>query len=108
MAIFQNGSFEFGTAPGSFLPLQPGARDIVGWEVISSFNNVPGGIDYVGTFWPASHGNRSLDLNGTPGVGGVAQTFDSTPNQTYHVQFDMAGHFSGLPQEMRVSAAGQQ
>jgi len=66
-----------------------------------------GGIDYVGTYWLASQGNRSLDLNGTPGVGGVAQTFDTVPDQTYHVQFDMAGHFSGLLQEMRVSAADQ-
>jgi hypothetical protein len=68
-----------------------------------------GAIDYVGTDWKADpeNGSRSLDLNGTPGVGGVLQEFDTTPGHQYDVRFDMAGHYSGLPQDMRVSADGQ-
>jgi choice-of-anchor C domain-containing protein len=101
--LLKNGSFEFGPDPGpsGFLPLTPGSTAISGWEVIR------GGIDYVGTDWVASDGDRSLDLNGTPGVGGVAQTLATIPGQSYHVSFDMAGHPSGLLQTMRVSAAGQ-
>jgi len=99
--LLENGSFEMGPEPGFYLPLNPGSKDINGWEVIR------GGIDYIGTAWVASDGNRSLDLNGTPGIGGVAQTFDTIPNQNYHVSFDLAGHDSGLLQQMRVSAAGQ-
>ena len=69
--------------------------------------SVQGGIDYYGTGWVSEDGNRSLDLNGTPGVGGIQQTFATTLGQTYEVSFYMAGHPSGLLQTMEVSAAGQ-
>lgn len=49
----------------------------------------------------------AASISGTPGVGGVAQTFDTVPGQNYHVSFDLAGHNSGLLQTMRVSAAGK-
>jgi choice-of-anchor C domain-containing protein len=107
--LLSNGSFESGPDPGLFLPLNPGDTSINNWTVISS--SVPGGggggIDYLGTGWRSSHGSRSLDLNGTPGVGGVYQDFTTTPGLKYIVSFDMAGHPSGLLQTMRVSAAGQ-
>ena len=86
--------------PG-YLPLNPGSTAINNWTVFR------GGIDYYGTGWVASHGHRSLDLNGTSGVGGVFQKFATTPGEKYQVRFDMAGHISGLLQTMRVSAAGQ-
>lgn len=64
--LIQNGSFESGVNipdnPG-YLPLSPGSTAINNWTVIR------GGIDYYGTGWVASNGHRSLDLNGTPGVG---------------------------------------
>lgn len=99
--LIQNGSFELGPDPGAYLPLNVGSTAIEGWTVIK------GGIDYYGTGWVASDGNRSLDLNGTPGVGGVAQTFDTIVGQSYQVSFDMAGHNSGLFQWMKVAAAGK-
>jgi choice-of-anchor C domain-containing protein len=99
--LLQNGSFESGPNPGYFLPLSPGSKAINNWTVIR------GGIDYYGTGWVSSDGNRSLDLNGTPGVGGVAQTFATTSGQKYRVSFDMAGHPSRILQKMRVCAAGQ-
>jgi len=100
-SLLQNGSFEQGPDPGAFLPLNPNSTAIPGWTVIR------GGIDYYGAEWASADGKRSLDLNGTPGVGGIAQTFATTPGQTYQVSFDLAGHPSGLLQTMAVSAAGQ-
>ena len=106
--LLQNGSFELGPDPGIFLPLKPGDTSINNWTVISS--SVPGGggggIDYYGTGWRSSDGSRSLDLNGTPGVGGIFQDFTTTPGLKYVVSFDMAGHPSGLLQKMKVSAIG--
>ncbi|MEQ9359981.1 choice-of-anchor C family protein [Coleofasciculus chthonoplastes] len=99
--IIKNGSFEIGSEPGEFLPLSVGSTDIQDWTVIK------GGIDYYGTGWLAADGNRSLDLNGTPGVGGVAQTFSTKDGQQYLVSFDFAGHPSGFLQTMEVAAAGQ-
>ena len=108
--LLVNGSFELGpTTPDSpsFVPLFPGSTDIFGWDIIR------GGIDYeaewrIGTDgWMSADGDYSLDLNGTPGVGGVAQTFNTKVGQKYLVTFDLAAHPSGLLQTMRVSAAGQ-
>lgn len=99
--LIQNGSFEIGVPPGVYLPLNVGSTAIQEWTVIR------GGIDYYGTGWVSADGSRSLDLNGTPGVGGVAQTFATTPGQKYKVDFALAGHPSGLLQTMRVSAADQ-
>ena len=104
--LLQNGSFELGPDPGFYLPLNPGDTSINNWAVISS--SVPGGggggIDYYGTGWVSSDGSRSLDLNGTPGVGGIYQDFTTKPGLKYVVSFDMAGHPSGLLQEMKVSS----
>ncbi|MEQ8975383.1 MAG: choice-of-anchor C family protein [Coleofasciculus sp. C1-SOL-03] len=97
--IIKNGSFEIGPEPGEFLPLSVGSTDIQDWTVIN------GGIDYYGTGWFAADGNRSLDLNGM--LGGVAQTFSTSPDQQYLVSFALAGHPSGLLQTMEVAAAGQ-
>jgi len=99
--LIRNGSFEAGRNPGTYLPLQPNSTAVTGWTVVR------GGIDYVGTDWVSSDGNRSLDLNGTPGVGGIAQTFNTIPGQKYRVSFDLAGHYSGLLQTLKVSAAGK-
>jgi choice-of-anchor C domain-containing protein len=98
-----NGSFEEGEEPGDFLPLDPGSTAIMGWTVTR------GQIDYIGTFWTAADGSRSLDLNGSPGAGGVAQTFATTPGRRYRVTFSLAGNPGGDLTLMRlaVSAAGQ-
>ena len=101
--LLVNGSFETGPNPGvfTFFPLFPGSKDIFGWDIIR------GGIDYVRDLQTPADGNSYLDLNGTPGVGGVAQSFDTKVGQQYLVTFDLAAHPSGLLQTMRVSAAGQ-
>ena len=66
--LLLNGSFEQGRSPGgSLVTLQPGSTLITGWTVTCA------SIDYIGGFWRASNGRRSLDLDGTPGFGGIEQ-----------------------------------
>ena len=83
---FQNGSFEDGPASiGDFTTLWAGSTDITGWKVAS------GSIDLVGSYWDASDGNRSIDLNGEE-PGAISQVFDTVPGTLYQVLFDMAGN----------------
>ena len=101
-APFQNGSFENASVDpgGSFVTLADGSTQITGWTVIS------GDIDYIGLYWAASNGTRSLDLVGDQNVGGVEQTFDTVPGATYQVSFDLAGNPQGPPavKPLQVSA----
>ena len=96
--VITNGSFEQGVDPGVYATLTEGSTNITGWTIINGINNAPGSgsIDYIGTYWDASDGVRSLDLDGlTPG--GVEQSFAAVPAQQYHVSFDMAGNPDGPP-----------
>ncbi len=106
--LIVNGSFEVGPDPGPalYITLNPEATAITGWTVTRE------GIDYKGTFWQASDGVISLDLDSSPGFGGVMQTFATTPGVQYLATFDMAGNpYLGLgdpvDKHMRVAAAGQ-
>ena len=85
-----NGSFENGPAPGNFIELPVGSTAIPGWIVTT------GAIDYAGTVWVASHGVRSLDLNG-PNAGGIRQSFATLVGTQYPVRFAMAGNPGGGP-----------
>ncbi len=81
-----NGSFEEGPEVERFLPLDPGSDLIRGWVVTR------GQIDYVGpSHWRAATGARSIDLNGSPGFGGIKQSFATTKGRKYKVRFAMAG-----------------
>ncbi len=84
-APFTNGSFETGPAPGSFINLAAGNTGITGWTVR------PSNIDYIGTYWTAEDGARSLDLSGGA-PGGIEQTFDTVPGMAYTVTFFLAGN----------------
>ncbi|MBD1833028.1 choice-of-anchor C family protein [Cyanobacteria bacterium FACHB-472] len=97
-----NGSFQNGPNPGQSLKLNPGSTAIQGWVV----TRAP--IDYVGTLWQAANGDRSLDLDGA-GAGGIAQTFDTVPGESYVVTFSLAGNPLGAPpiKLLGVTAAGQ-
>jgi choice-of-anchor C domain-containing protein len=87
-AAFTNGSFETGTDPGAtFINLTAGATDVTGWVIRSS------DIDYVGDYWTAAEGSRSLDLSGAA-AGGIQQTFDTAPGSTYRVTFYLSGNGS--------------
>ena len=100
--LIQNGSFETATVnPGSFLQLDAVSTVITGWTVSQ------GAIDYIGTFWQASEGARSIDLQGLAS-GTIEQTFNTTIGTTYRVTFDLAGNPNASPiiKDMRVSAGG--
>ena len=90
---FVNGSFELGANPGSFSALNGGSTSIDGWTVGGGANSV----DYIGSYWSASDGTRSIDLNGLV-PGSISQTFDVVSGQTYRVSFDLAGNPVGGPQ----------
>jgi len=84
--LIVNGSFEEGPPLRKFVPLNPGSTAITGWTVTR------GQIDYVGKdHWNAADGDRSIDLHGSPGYGGIKQTFKTTKGQRYRVTFSLAG-----------------
>ncbi|MFD1787914.1 choice-of-anchor C family protein [Sphingomonas floccifaciens] len=91
-AAFMNGGFETGPAIGAqgFTTLANGSTAITGWTVTGD------SIDYVGSYWQAGEGSRSIDLSGT-GPGGIMQTFDTIAGVTYNVRFLLAGNPDGGP-----------
>ena len=85
-ASFTNGSFETSLSnPGGFTTLNSGNTDIAGWQVVS------GSVDYIGNYWAAADGSRSIDMDGN-NPGAIRQTFDTVMNQKYTVTFDLAGN----------------
>ncbi len=92
-APFTNGSFESGTSndSGGFTNLGTGSTSITGWTVSV------GNIDWIGSYWNASDGVRSIDLAGTNSSGTISQIFDTTPGQSYLVTFDLSGNPEGPP-----------
>ena len=104
--LIVNGSFEVGPDPGASAPLPNGSTAIAGWTVTRE------GVDYKGTYWKASDLNRSLDLDNSPGFGGIKQTFPTTSGVLYSVTFDIAGNpyrefGDPVMKYMGVEAAGQ-
>jgi choice-of-anchor C domain-containing protein len=104
--LLVNGGFEEGPAFKVYKPLDPGSTEIKGWIVTR------GQIDVVeehdGT-WKAADGTRSLDLHGSPGFGGVKQSFATQAGRKYRVTFQMSGN-PGVPHEkvqLAVEAAGK-
>ena len=84
-----NGSFEQGSSvvpAGGFLTVNAGMSTIPGWTVTGN------SVDWVGTYWQASDGTHSIDLNGND-TGGLTQTLTGlTPGKIYTVGFDIAGN----------------
>lgn len=111
-SLLVNGSFEQAPVTRTYLNLAGGSISIVGWVVTGE------GIDVVrATYWVASEGDNSLDLDGSRrsslsppyAQGGIAQRFATVAGTRYLVSFDMAGNMVPRPavKSMRVSAAGQ-
>jgi choice-of-anchor C domain-containing protein len=76
-----NGSFEDGPKNALLVALNPTSQGIKGWTVTR------GQIDYVGPFWEHQDGNRSVDLHGSPGFGGIQQTISTLKNVKYELTF---------------------
>lgn len=105
-SVLVNGSFEAASVdPGTtWIGLPVGDASISGWTVIQDT------IHYMGTYWVASDGERSVDLDGASGdAGGIQQEFSTIAGATYEVTFDMSGNLAGGPtiKPMRVIADGQ-
>lgn len=101
--LLTNGSFEDGPDPGQFISLAEKDEQVKGWTVIN------GGIDYIGTYWPAAEGKRSLDLHGSPGLGGVKQEFDTKKGAKYKVTLSVAVNpdGEGRKKQVKLTAAGK-
>ena len=90
-ATIVNGSFESGsfTAAG-FDTLAAGNTSITGWTIGGA------GVDWIGNYWQASNGNRSIDLSALS-AGSLSQSFSTVIGQRYNVKFDLAGNPDGGP-----------
>ena len=87
-ASLVNGSFESGPTPGSFLTLGTGSTAVTGWTVSA------GTIDYIGSYWTAQDGVRSLDLAGNS-PGAVSQSIATTVGQAYRITYWIARNPDG-------------
>jgi choice-of-anchor C domain-containing protein len=103
--LLVNGSFEEGPVPESgdhkFKPLDEDSTDIKGWIVTR------GQIDYIGDHYKAADGKRCIDLHGSPGFGGVKQTFTTREGQKYRVTLSLAGNPGKGEKKVGVRAAGK-
>jgi choice-of-anchor C domain-containing protein len=86
--LITNRSFESGTEPGDAAVLTPGNKAIDGWTVVDA------DISYVGRKWQNAEGARSVGLLCG---GGISQTIQTEPDQTYEVRFNMAGDPNAKP-----------
>jgi choice-of-anchor C domain-containing protein len=86
--LLTNRSFESGTDPRDAAVLAPGSKAIDGWNVVDA------DISYVGKKWQHGEGARSVGLLCG---GGIAQTIQTEPDQTYEVRFTMAGDPNAVP-----------
>ena len=101
--LIVNGSFEEGPPVGNYLALNPGNTDVKGWVVTRAQ------VDLVGNYWPAADGQNSIDLHGSPGFGGIQQTFATKPGRKYVVTFSLSANPDGAvaKKQMAVAAAGK-
>ena len=94
-----NGSFERGANPGAtFITLPAGSAAMTDWVVAG------GTVEYIGPYWAAAVGQRSVDLNGN-NPGAISQVFQTHPGTTYAVQFALAGNPDGGPTTKRLQVS---
>jgi choice-of-anchor C domain-containing protein len=105
--LLRNGDFELGPDVEKFASLDKDSTAIPDWTVTRAQ------IDYVIAPWKPAHGARSIDLHGSPGYGGIRQSFKTTKGHRYRLTFSMAGAPQSVSGEggvksLAVSAAGKQ
>ena len=85
------------------MTLSGGSTAITGWTVGGN------SIDYIGSYWQAQDGSRSIDLAGS-GNGSIAQTFATHIGTTYTVTYWIGRNPDGgaNPRTGFVSAGGNQ
>lgn len=101
---FHDGDFSAAPDPGSFTTYAKGSTAIPGWTVTKATIDLIGGH-----YWKTPGGKRSIDMDGTPGFGAIAQTFATTPGKKYTVSFLLSGNAGDEPtiKRLRVGAAGK-
>ena len=98
-ATIINGSFELGTNPGNFTQLASGdSTSITGWTVGGN------SVDYIGAYFPAQNGSRSVDLSGAA-AGSLSQSVATVAGQQYRVNFFLGGNFEGAPAVKNVGVS---
>jgi choice-of-anchor C domain-containing protein len=99
--LLVNGSFEEGPEDiGEYKSLDKDSTEIKGWKVTR------GQIDLCGTFFTAADGKRCVDLHGSPGYGGVEQTFKTRKGTKYKVELQFAASPGAGERGIWVAAAG--
>jgi len=86
--------------PGYWAQLQAGNTEMPGWTVTQ------GNIDIVGIEWPAFDGSQSIDLVGFV-LGGLQQTFSTTPGAAYHLSFEYGNNPSNGGGTAQIDLIGQ-
>lgn len=85
--LIKNGGFDMGPQPSYFTTFAKGSTGIPGWTVTM------GTVDLIGPNWhDADRGKSSVDLDGTPGPGAIAQSFATQVGATYAVSFALAAN----------------
>jgi choice-of-anchor C domain-containing protein len=98
-----NGSFESGSFTGApYDEFAAGSTALTGWTIDS------GSLESIGSYWPASDGTRSIDLNGCCQPATISQELGTTVGASYVVTFDLSGNPSGGPavKTLTVGATG--
>ena len=86
-----NGGFEDGGSAGpGYQTLLAGSTELAPWVITS------GDVEWIGGYWTPASGVNSLDLAGNM-PGKISQTIDTTVNNTYVVEFMLAGNPDGAP-----------
>ena len=104
-ATIVNGSFELGNFTGAPADELNAPNDaITGWDV------GPLGVDWVGSLWTASDGNRSVELASTDRGQLIQRLTGLTIGQSYRVGFDLAGNPLNGPAtyQMNTTTSGAQ
>lgn len=97
-----NGGFEDGNFANPYNEVYAGdATTINGWKVES------GSVDLITSYWAASEGDQSIDLNGLE-AGAISQTLTTVAGHAYTVSFDLAGNPDGGPavKTLTIAATG--
>jgi choice-of-anchor C domain-containing protein len=102
-AALTNGSFESGPFTGApYDEFAAGSTALTGWTIDS------GSLESIGSYWAASDGTRSLDLNGCCQPATISQELATTVGASYVVTFDLSGNPTGGPavKTLTVGATG--
>ncbi len=103
--ILVDGDFSQAPYPGGFESVSKGATFAPDWT-----SSGPQGIDFIGTYFATPRKLCSIDLDGTPGPGGIEHSaFPTTIGATYSVTFLFSGNGACSPNEklMQIDAAGK-